>query len=138
MRTNGQASDPVNGHRFVTFGDDCPCCTDGIAVHEARIAMIDEGGDIVLPQFYALCCACERAQFITKYGFDFLQPCGCDDVPLAEIARAARDTTVRRAAEVEAGIEAWREDLRQQLAAGSAGELTELASAGGTVVKIRE
>jgi hypothetical protein len=77
--TQGRCADPMAMFRAVTFGDKCPGCETGVAVHEAVIAAIDEGGDIVLPQFYALCCACHKEQYIRKYGEAVWSPC-VDDV----------------------------------------------------------
>ena len=117
MRTGGRASHPIDGVRVVTFGDDCPgTCDGGIAVHEARIAMIDEGGDIILPQFYAICCACHQEQYITKHGVENVQPCGCEEVPLAAIARQQKRTLAARAAVVEAELAEFRKELAAEIA----------------------
>ena len=71
----------MTGTRAVTFGDPCPGCESGIAVHDAIIPAIDEGGDIVLPHFYALCCDCHRAQHNQKHGdAPYAQ---CDDSQIA-------------------------------------------------------
>jgi hypothetical protein len=66
--THGRFVDPMAGFRVVTFGDKCPGCETGIAVHEPIIAAISADGDVILPQFYALCCDCHRAQHVMKHG----------------------------------------------------------------------
>lgn len=116
MRSNGMASMAIDGVQQVGFGDPCPGeCDGGIAVHQAVIPMIDEGGDVVLPTYYALCCACHRKQYVQKYGIEFLLPCGCDDVNLAEVARLSRDAASARLADGTAEAEALRV-FRQRVA----------------------
>ena len=67
------------------------------------IPVIDEGGDVVMPQYYALCCVCYAEQFIVKYGIGELKRCGCEIVDLQAQARALRKegalTAALRAAE---------------------------------------
>ena len=88
MRSNGRGADPM-GPRLVDFGAACPVCTgaDVYAVHEAVVPLVDEGGDIVLPHLYAVCCDCYRAQYVQKYGPP-VAVCGCQDVDLQALARA--------------------------------------------------
>jgi hypothetical protein len=66
--TQGRFADPMHGARLITFGDPCPGCESGIAVHEPIIAAISADGDVILPQFYALCCDCHHAQHLMKHG----------------------------------------------------------------------
>lgn len=80
--THGRGADPMGMFRVVTFGDPCPGCETGIAVHEAVIPVIDEGGDIVLPQFYALCCNCHKEQHVQKYGIENWSPCVDDQIAI--------------------------------------------------------
>lgn len=132
MRSGGAAADPMDGHVMVTFGDPCPgttCGGGGVAVHQAIIALIDEGGDIVLPTYYALCCLCHTEQYITKYGVERLQPCGCAEVPLALLAQAARLDTERKAAETEAALDEWRANFVRDREAAKAGTITGVTSA---------
>lgn len=104
MRSNGQSATALGGREQVTFGDDCPgatsagCSVDGLAVHQAVIPVIDEGGDVVMPQYYALCCVCYSEQFVVKYGIDELKRCGCEIVDLQAQARALRLDASRTAA----------------------------------------
>ena len=88
MRTNGRGADPM-GPRVMEFGAPCPICMreDVYAVHEAVVPLIDEGGDIVLPHLYALCCDCDRVQSLQKYGQPW-QGCGCGEVDLQALARS--------------------------------------------------
>ena len=125
----------MDGRILVTFGDDCPSCEGGVAVHQAVIPLIDEGGDVVLPQYYALCCTCHQDQYIRKYGVERLQPCGCDDVPLAALARAQQAETARRAAEVESSLDEWRANFIRDREAAAAGAITEV---GSPVIRVRE
>lgn len=118
MLSHGMAADPVDGMTQVTFGDQCPSCADGIAVHQAMIAMIDDGGDIVLPTYYAVCCDCHRAQYIKKYGIENLLPCGCENVSLAKVALLQRDAAAARADALTAegvALAAWREKIAGEL-----------------------
>lgn len=114
MRSNGASSMAIGGREMVTFGDDCPgatsagCPVDGIAVHQANIPVVDEGGDVVMPQYYALCCDCRMEQFITKYGLENVQPCGCELVPLQDGARAARKDVELKALAADAQMAEWR------------------------------
>ena len=117
MRSGGQSSMAIGGRELVTFGDDCPgstsagCNVGGIAVHQAVIPQIDEGGDVVMPQYYALCCDCHMDQFITKYGIEHVQPCGCENVPLQAGARAARKDVELKALAADAQMAEWRESF---------------------------
>lgn len=128
MRSGGAASDPMDGHVMVTFGDPCPTCPDGVAVHQAVIPLVDDGGDVVLPSYYALCCDCHTEQYIKKYGVERLQPCGCEQVPLALLAKAARLETERKAAEVEASLDEWRASFIRDRAAAKNGTVTEISN----------
>ena len=80
--TQGRCTDPMGMFRVVTFGDPCPGCKDGIAVHEAVIPAIDERGNLVYPQFYALCCNCHKEQHIQKYGEEHWSPCVDDQIAI--------------------------------------------------------
>ena len=119
MRTGGSASHPIEGHEAVTFGDECPgdwCKGQGIAVHQAIIPMVDDGGDIVLPQWYSLCCVCHTEQYIKKYGIENVLPCGCQDVDLQAMARAQRSERDARQAASDAFEDAKVREFREQLA----------------------
>lgn len=119
MRTNGAAASPTDGHEVVTFGDQCPggyCKGDGIAVHSAIIPMVDDGGDVVMPQWYAVCCICHAEQFIKKYGIENIGPCGCQEVDLQALARTQRaDREARLAAEAAVSAQQLK-DFREQFA----------------------
>jgi hypothetical protein len=117
MKTGGRASHPSEGVTVVTWGDDCPggYCTDGIAVHQALIPFVDDGGDVVMPQWYAVCCKCYTEQFIKKYGIENVAPCGCEVVDLQSLARTQRATAEERQ-RLEAAVAAeklreWREQF---------------------------
>lgn len=112
---------------MASFGDDCPgSCADGIAVHQAVIPSIDEGGDVVMPQYYGLCCECWMAQHITKYGLENVQPCGCDLVPLQALARSTRDEALLKHALVDAQTAAWREQFLKDRELQGTGTIVEL------------
>lgn len=116
MRTGGTASDPMNGRTVTTWGDPCPggYCKDGISVHQALIPFIDDGGDVVLPQWYAVCCTCHTEQFIKKYGIDNVGPCGCQEVDLQALARSQRATSEEKQ-RVEAIVQADKlREFREQ------------------------
>lgn len=126
MHSQGQSAAAIGGREMVTFGDDCPgqlgrgCPVKGIAVHQAVIPLIDEDGEIVLPQYYALCCECHLEQFITKYGVEHVQPCGCENVPLQEGARAARRDTELKAIAADQQMAEWRANfLRDRVTKGT-------------------
>lgn len=135
MRSRGASADAMDGRVMVTFGDPCPSCADGIAVHQAVIPLIDDGGDVVLPQYYAVCCLCHTEQYIKRYGIERLQPCGCQEVPLAALARQARLDTERKAAETESALDEWRANFIRDREAAKNGTITELT---GPVVRITE
>ena len=135
MRSGGIAADPMDGHVVVTFGDPCPTCADGVAVHQAVIPLVDDGGDVVLPTYYALCCSCHTEQYIKKYGVERLQPCGCQDLPLAALAKAARLQTEHRAESVEASLDEWRANFIRDREAAKNGTISEVSS---PVVRVRE
>lgn len=104
---------------MVTFGDDCPgdyCKGAGIAVHSAIIPMVDDGGDVVLPQWYALCCVCHQEQYIKKYGIENVLPCGCHDVDLQAMARSQRAERGARQAAAAIIEDAKLREFREQLA----------------------
>lgn len=79
----GAYSDPLGALKLSTFGDKCPTCELGIAVHEAVIPMLDEVGDIVLPQHYAICCECHKRDYVRKYGAGAWSPCVDDEIQRA-------------------------------------------------------
>lgn len=132
MRSHGESAIAIGGREMVTFGDDCPgACDDGIAVHQAVIPTIDEGGDVVMPQYYALCCVCYADQYVTKYGIEFLKRCGCELVDLQAGARlmraeAARQSAVRELEEAEAApaLAEWREQFMRDRALRGTGTVT--------------
>lgn len=129
MRSGGQSAMAIGGREIVTFGDDCPgatsagCPVAGIAVHQAMIAQVDEGGDVVMPQYYALCCDCHMEQFITKYGIEHVQPCGCENVPLQAAALAARKDVELKALAADVQIAEWRESFIRDRATKGTGSL---------------
>ncbi len=124
--SHGEASDPITGHTVVTFADDCPgggagpCPSGKLAVHEAVNPTLDDAGNVVLPQFYALCCDCHLTQYIAKYGIELAQPCGCANVDLQKVARDQRSRRELAAATVDPEIAAFRAEL----AAKAAGTVT--------------
>ena len=139
MRSNGESTYAIGGREMVTFGDDCPgatsagCPVSGIAVHQAVIPVVDEGGDVVMPQYYALCCVCYADQFVTKYGIEHLQRCGCELVDLQAAARtlradAARLAAVRAAEEAEKApaLAEWRAQFMKDRELRGTGAIVEL------------
>ena len=80
--THGRFADPMQGTRANAFGDPCPGCESGIAVHDAIIPTIDDGGDVVLPHFYALCCDCHHAQHVMKHGDAPYAPCNDEQIAI--------------------------------------------------------
>ena len=94
MRTNGRGADPM-GPRLMAFTDPCPVCErPGMyAVHEAVVPLIDEGGDLVLPHLYGICCDCHRRQSLQKYGEPW-QGCGCENSDLQALARSQQPSEV--------------------------------------------
>ena len=123
MRTGGSAASAIEGHEVVTFGDPCPgpdCKGAGLAVHQAIIPLVDDGGDIVLPQWYALCCICHQEQYIKRYGIENLLPCGCENVDLQALARTQNaDREARLAAEAlirDVELSAFREQVARDRA----------------------
>lgn len=68
--------------RIVTFGDPCPGCKTGVAVHDPIIAAISADGDVILPQFYALCCSCHHAQHLVRHGDAEYAPCNDEQIAI--------------------------------------------------------
>ena len=100
--------------------------SDSLKAAQAIVPLVDAEGNIVWPQYYALCCDCHMDQYIRKYGIEHLLPCGCQDVPLQAMARKQRDDLAKRVKDSESEYDAWRAEITAQRVAAGLGTITEV------------